>query len=659
MRRHVATFVAAALLLSSIVGPVAAGDGSSAAGAAAGGTSGTAPSADPADPTGRWIVLYKGDTDAATATQTRSVRDGFRADRTFTHGIRGFSAALSTVQVDELRHDPAVSAVVPDERIQVEGQLNPTGILRIGAQLSAAAKIDGVDDRVDADVAIVDTGIAKVPDLNVVGGHDCSTSTPTRWRDVYGHGTHVAGTVGAIDNGSGVVGVAPGVRLWAVKVLDDTGAGLLSWYACGIDWVYAQRDPLDPSRPLIEAINMSITKWGHDDGACGTLNDDFLHASICRLVKSGVTVVAAAANDSGNAALRVPGSYDEVITVSALADTDGRPGGLGGNRCFSWGTYDNDDTFANFSNYGPDVDLIAPGKCIWSTVPGGGFQYMSGTSMAAPHVTGAVALVKATRPYFTPAEVKEALQYLGTLDWKTATDPDPTHEKLLDVSRLGPRGDFGVAVAGTPTVSTSGGTARFTVTLNRDLFSFERIALRVTNLPRGVRASFAAKTLYGFDGRTTTMTIKVSTGLAPGTYHVTVIGDEHGNRHRGTATFQVAGPVVAPPPSTDQGPRGLVGNAPALPRTVSTGSAGVHSISSVRGPAVPDPGPVTRAPEPAAPSAGASAGATSVSGGPNAAVTRAPAQPVHPGHVAPRNGAIPAVRAPHQIRSRGTFAIAC
>ncbi len=179
---------------------------------------------------------------------------------------------------------------------------------------------------------------------------------------------------------------------------------------------------------------MSITKWGRDDGACGTLNDDFLHAAICRLVKSGVTVVAAAANDSGNASLRIPGSYDEVITVSALADTDGKPGGLGGNRCFSWGTYDSDDTFADFSNYGPDVDLIAPGKCIWSTVPGGKYQYMSGTSMAAPHVTGAVALVKATRPYFTPADVKEALQYLGHVrledDERPRQDPREAARRL-------------------------------------------------------------------------------------------------------------------------------------------------------------------------------------------------------------------------------------
>jgi subtilisin len=604
MRRHVATFVAAALLLSAAVGPVAAGN----APAATGSAGRNASPRDPADPTGRWIVLYKNGTDAAIATRARSARAGFHADRTYTHGIRGFSAALSDRQVARLRLDSAVAAVVPDERIQVEGQLNPTGISRIGGPLSQAARIDGIDDRVDADVAIVDTGIAKVPELNVVGGYDCSTSNHARWRDVYGHGTHVAGTVGAIDNGSGVVGVAPGVRLWAVKVLDDTGSGLLSWYACGIDWVAAQRDPLDPSRPLIEAINMSITKWGSDDGACGSRNDDFLHAAICRLVKSGVTVVAAAANDSGNAALRVPGSYDEVITVSALADTDGKPGGLGGDRCFSWGTYDSDDTFADFSNYGRDVDLIAPGKCIYSTVPGGGFRYMSGTSMAAPHVTGAVALLKATRPYFTPAEVKEALQYLGNLNWKTTSDPDSTHEKLLDVSRIGPRGDFGVSVAGTPTVPTTGGTATFTVTLSRDQFSFERIAFRTRDQPAGVRAAFADPTLYGFEGTTTTMTARVSSGLAPGTYHLTVVGDEHGNQHRGIATFQVTGTPVARPPTTDQGPRGLVGDAPPPPRHVSTGSVGIQSIREPRLPAVSDPGSTAASPQDAVtapPSAGA------------------------------------------------------
>ena len=129
-------------------------------------------------------------------------------------------------------------AVVPDEKIELTAQVYPTGINRIGDRLSPAAKIDGIDERVDADVAVVDTGIAPLADLNVVGGYNCSSSDPTAWRDGNGHGTHVAGTIGAIDNATGVVGVAPGVRLWAVKILNDSGVGLLSSYVCGLDrWI--------------------------------------------------------------------------------------------------------------------------------------------------------------------------------------------------------------------------------------------------------------------------------------------------------------------------------------------------------------------------------------------------------------------------------------
>ena len=97
---------------------------------------------------------------------------------------------------------------------------------------------------------------------------------------------------------------------------------------------------------------MSVTKAGSDDHNCGFTNNDPLHQAICRVVAGGITVVAAAANDHHNAAENIPASYDEVITVSALADTDGKPGGLGGNACYSWGGYDKDDTFADFSNYG-------------------------------------------------------------------------------------------------------------------------------------------------------------------------------------------------------------------------------------------------------------------------------------------------------------------
>jgi subtilisin family serine protease len=496
-----------------------------------------------ADPTGRWIVVLKPGGDGALAAARQGRRMGFRAEQTYRTAVRGYSARLSRGQVAALRSDPSVASVVPDERITLAGQLTPTGISRMGATGSVVARIDGIDgadERVDADVAIVDTGIASVPDLNVVGGYGCSNSKTTIWIDNNGHGTHVAGTVGAIDNGTGVVGVAPGVRLWAVKILNDSGEGLLSWYLCGLDWIAAQRDPNDPTRPLFEAANMSVAKWGADDGSCGTKNKDVLHAAICRVVASGVTVVAAAGNDHGSAAKRVPAAYNEVITVSALADTDGLPGGIGGRRCLSWGTYDVDDTFADFSNYGSDVDLIAPGKCIWSTVPGG-YAYSSGTSMAAPHVTGAVALLKASRPQLTPPEVREALIVLGNAGWKTSTDPDSVHEPLLDASRIGPRGDFSMALGRGVAVGPAGGVARFAVRIVRSATSFERIRLSVSGVPDGATAAFAPDSLLGLGTSSSTLSVTVPSGTPPGTYPLTVAGDEHDIHHGASTVLVVSG----------------------------------------------------------------------------------------------------------------------
>ena len=533
MRRPLALFAAAVLLLAS---------------AAAGVTAAPRSTDLSPDPTGRWIVVLKPGTDAVAVSASQGQKVGFSVDRTFRHAFRGYAARLNRDQVTKLKRDGRVAMVVPDEAIHAEGQIIPTGISRVGAIRSTIAAVDNTDTRVDADVAIVDTGITAVADLNVIGGYSCANTSSAAWNDLNGHGTHVAGTVGAIDNGSGVVGVAPGVRLWAVKILDASGSGLLSWYLCGLDWITAQRDPVDPSRPLIEAVNMSVAKWGQDDANCGYTNHDVLHQAICRLVGSGVTVVAAAANDSASAAARVPASYNEVITVSALADTDGKPGGLGGNRCFSWGTYDKDDTFADFSNYGSDVDIIAPGKCIWSTVPDG-YQYMSGTSMAAPHVTGAVALLKESRPYLTPSEVREALQYLGSTDWKNSTDPDPYHERLLDVSRLGPRGDFGLTDQ-QGYISPDGGTGHVGITVQRDSTSFERVRFSVSGLPDGATAWFSPTSVYGFAAATTTLSVHLN-GPVTHQFSVTVTADEHGNSHSTTANLALDSdsPTAAAPTS--------------------------------------------------------------------------------------------------------------
>ncbi|MFL5675618.1 MAG: S8 family serine peptidase, partial [Chloroflexota bacterium] len=489
------------------------------------------PAADPSgapDATDRFIVMLRTDSDTAAVVDKVGKRDGVKADRSF-NKIHGFAAKLDAHQKRDLLEDPDVVAVVPDGVVHVTGQTIPTGVSRIGGRKNVIAAIDGSDHRVDADVAIIDTGIAAHPDLNVAGGYNCTTSNHALWRDKENHGTHVAGIVGALDNDIGVVGVAPGARVWAVRILNDDGYGLISWYICGLDWVLSQHDPKDPTRPLFEAVNMSVTKYGKDDHNCGLTNKDALHQAICRVVAGGITVVAAAANDSHNAALNIPASYNEVITVSALADTDGKAGGLGGNRCFSWGGYDKDDTFADFSNYGGDVDIMAPGKCIMSTIPGPSYEYMSGTSMAAPTVTGAVALYKSSRPNATPAEVREALRYLGNFNWKTSTDPDSTHEPLLDVSRIGSLGTFALTPGTTTPPTAEGGTSVVVpFRIARSATFFERVKLSVASLPDGWTGTVGTPSLMGWTADDDQVTVAIPRDTPAGTYQIGVSGTNQG-----------------------------------------------------------------------------------------------------------------------------------
>ncbi len=510
------------------------------------------PTAEPAPPTepatdaqgrpittDRYIVVLDPTADTAAVTTKHRQRDGIRAERTFSQAIRGFTARLDPAQRRAVAADPTVVAIVPDEVIEVAGQVNPTGISRVGARKSVVADIDNVDERVDADVAIVDTGVDPThSDLNVVGGVNCSTTDRTAWADENGHGTHVAGTVAAKDNTIGVVGVAPGARIWAVRILNADGYGLLSWYVCGLDWILAQRDSSDPTQPLIEAVNMSVAKSGSDDQNCGYTNSDVLHRGICRLYGAGITVVAAAANESRSASNYVPAAYNEVITTSALADTDGIPGGKGGYLC---GSPDVDDTFADFSNFGSDIDIIAPGKCIWSTLPGERYGYSSGTSMAAPAVTGAVALYKASRPDATPAEVRESLRSLGNFDWATSTDPDSFHEPLLDVSRLGNLGTFSLSTpSAVVDIPSRGGTAIVPVNVVRSTTFFERVRLSVTGLPAGWSARLGATSLFGWAANATSLTFTVPSTADAGSSQFNVIGTNWGRTRTATVSVEVA-----------------------------------------------------------------------------------------------------------------------
>lgn len=151
--------------------------------------------------------------------------------------------------------------------------------------------------------------------------------------------------------------------------------------------------------------------------------------AISNAVRLGVTFVLSAGNSKIDVNNYHPAGNPDAITVSALADFDGLPGGLGAPTC----TTDIDDTLAYFSNFGAGVDITAPGVCIYSTYKDGGYRTLSGTSMSAPHVTGAAALLASGDSPLTPAEIKTILTSSGNFDWVDDA-PDGIQEPLLDVS---------------------------------------------------------------------------------------------------------------------------------------------------------------------------------------------------------------------------------
>ena len=368
---------------------------------------------------GSYIVTLQPGNDPRREAPGLAAQHGGRARHIYEHVLNGFSFEGSEQGAAGLARNPKVRTVVPDRPVEATAQTVPTGISRIEGNLSGTVSGNG-SGAVDVDIAILDTGIdVDHPDLNVFDGVNCSTGDS--YDDRNGHGTHVAGTAAAKDNDTGVVGVAPGARLWAVRVLGDGGSGTWASVICGINWV-------TPRAGQIEVANMSL---GGASSASTSCNDGGLRQAICESVGSGVTYAVAAGNSEINVANYVPAAFPEVITVSALADFNGLPGGGAQSTCRA----DQDDTIADFSNYGDGVDLIAPGVCIYSTWMDGGYNEISGTSMATPHVAGAAALYRSDHAA-SPSQVKAELQKAGNADWIATDDRDEIHETLLNVDAL-------------------------------------------------------------------------------------------------------------------------------------------------------------------------------------------------------------------------------
>lgn len=227
-----------------------------------------------------------------------------------------------------------------------------------------------ISSRTDINVFVVDTGINKLTSLNLVGGFSATGSD--HFTDTTGHGTHVAGIIGGYDQLTGITGIVPGVRLWSVKITDNTNSGLLNSLLKGLNWILQGKNTIWKGYGI---VNVSLA------GGSNQYIDDMMN----KLAKEGIIVCASAGNFSGNANNYSPAHCKSVITVGA--------------------TYQPDyNSFAIFSNHGSAVDILAPGSDIYSLYTTDNYSSMSGTSMACPIVTGTVALMLSSKQFTETGE---------------------------------------------------------------------------------------------------------------------------------------------------------------------------------------------------------------------------------------------------------------
>ncbi len=313
------------------------------------------------------------------------------------HHILGFPSNKKKVQTQNIQSNV-------QSNIQSLVQTVPWGIDKIRAREVHSLGNKGKDIK----VCIIDTGIDyNHEDLisNYKGGYNFINNTPDPFDD-NGHGTHVAGTISAIDNNFGVIGVAPEVSIYSAKVLDAAGNGYVSDITEAITW----------------AINNGMNIISMSLGSLGYSQSEYDACSIAE--NAGLTLIAAAGNEGGsdfNDTVLYPAKFDSVIAVAATDSNNNR---------------------ASFSSTGSQVEFSAPGVNILSSTRNNGYEYWSGTSMACPHVAGAAALLLKKNPILQDYDIryllrttaidlgnvgKDWLYGYGLIDIKSAIDNTPTY----------------------------------------------------------------------------------------------------------------------------------------------------------------------------------------------------------------------------------------
>jgi hypothetical protein len=427
----------------------------------------------------RYVVVLDESADRPGVMAKRhAAHRGAELERVFTKAFDGYSAKLTSAEAKAIAREPGVAAVGLDPKGEPAAQTLSLGARRIFAAdsdctpsspINTNLDVDCLDDlRVDVDVAVLDTGIdPDHPDLNVVERIDCfgydptpedsspgdhtgcvtdTNAVPTNPECVGSHGTGVAGVIGAIDNGVGVAGIAPGARLWSVRVADedvrspshctwDPKPFYMSDVIAGVEWITTHADD-------IEVANMSML-FDVPDTQAGQALDTALEQAIESSIDAGVVYVAAAGNESANIAGYSPAQYPALITASGLADFDGLPNATG--TTYPCGSGQQDDTLGTFSNYGASIDITAP-ACAPTTLPGGNYSTPgpggAGTSISTAHVAGAAALLASTdnpNNATDVADIRDTLITTGNTNTKTNggwddTSGDGQKEPLLDVS---------------------------------------------------------------------------------------------------------------------------------------------------------------------------------------------------------------------------------